>query len=907
MHMKKAPLSLALLAILSAIPLCQMLAQWKQSSGPYGGFIWCLAITDHDTLLAGTSNSGIFRSTDNGSTWKALHNGLSYYQSGVGFIASRPGELFAGNAGILFRSRDGGDSWSKIEAAPVGISTLAIQPNGYLFAGTDGTSVNGYTGAVFVSSDDGDTWTGGGDSLPSANQATGFAFQPDGGVIAGTWRGLFRSTDEGLHWTSVPNLPYGGLFIGPMATNPQGYIFMSNGYGLFRSADNGGHWTNLGRVPPIGFLTIRPDGSIYVRDYHNLYVSTDTGMSWIPAGFGASPPPDNVFFNSTGDLFSYSGTLTRSTDNGAHWTTVGLPMTFVNDLLFTNAGALIAGCSFGLRYDGGVHLSTDRGVSWSQLNSGGAMLTHAVAIDSEGVLYAGGEGGLVFRSVDSGKSWTGSSSGPSYSTINSVAAHPNGDVWAGSNFELDRSTDHGVSWSKVRDGAVSKVLVDSSGSILIGGDGIYKSTDAGASWASIGDAVGSQGIRSLALGPGSRLFAGIGSPGGGGKVYFSTDEGSSWTSTPDDLSAYLAWSECVNARGGVFVGTVGAGVWYWNGHKQDHWRWLYNNFTETNCRAITIDNAGILYAGSDSGGVFIGSGSTTLFTASREEVRFDTARMGYFRDDSILVSNRGTEPLSISSVVSSSPSFSVLSTGGELKIGESMYFHIRFEPLVPDSQGGTISFLSNAITSPDDVDLSGIGKPRARLHLGSPIVNFSDTRVDSSRDTVVALANDGYDTLRIVSARSGDTSFAANELTSAIPPDSPGWIRIRFSPSVVGLRQTTMVVTSNSINSPDTIRLSGRGYIPGVPDRPANYFLSPNYPNPFNHKTRIIFGVPRDGHVTLTLYNLRGQVVETLVDEFLRASSYQVDWNQPGLASGIYYLQMTAGSFKQTHKLMLMK
>ncbi|UCE19412.1 MAG: T9SS type A sorting domain-containing protein, partial [Gemmatimonadota bacterium] len=90
---------------------------------------------------------------------------------------------------------------------------------------------------------------------------------------------------------------------------------------------------------------------------------------------------------------------------------------------------------------------------------------------------------------------------------------------------------------------------------------------------------------------------------------------------------------------------------------------------------------------------------------------------------------------------------------------------------------------------------------------------------------------------------------------------------------------------------------------------PAEYQLSQNYPNPFNPETDITFGLPQAEKVTLTVYNLLGQVVDVLVDGPLKAGHHTVTWDASDMASGIYYYQLTAnnGQWSQTRSMVLLK
>lgn len=88
---------------------------------------------------------------------------------------------------------------------------------------------------------------------------------------------------------------------------------------------------------------------------------------------------------------------------------------------------------------------------------------------------------------------------------------------------------------------------------------------------------------------------------------------------------------------------------------------------------------------------------------------------------------------------------------------------------------------------------------------------------------------------------------------------------------------------------------------------PLAYSLSQNYPNPFNPSTKISWQIKNDGLVTIKVYDQLGKEVVTLVNEEKPAGSYEVEFNASSLASGVYYYKITAGSFVDTKKMILMK
>jgi len=100
---------------------------------------------------------------------------------------------------------------------------------------------------------------------------------------------------------------------------------------------------------------------------------------------------------------------------------------------------------------------------------------------------------------------------------------------------------------------------------------------------------------------------------------------------------------------------------------------------------------------------------------------------------------------------------------------------------------------------------------------------------------------------------------------------------------------------------------------PGITDietnnnKPQNYVLKQNYPNPFNPKTVIPFNLAKTGHTRLTVYNMLGQNVATLVDEELDAGTYKVFFNADDLPSGVYFYRIQSGNFSMDWKMLLAK
>jgi hypothetical protein len=88
---------------------------------------------------------------------------------------------------------------------------------------------------------------------------------------------------------------------------------------------------------------------------------------------------------------------------------------------------------------------------------------------------------------------------------------------------------------------------------------------------------------------------------------------------------------------------------------------------------------------------------------------------------------------------------------------------------------------------------------------------------------------------------------------------------------------------------------------------PAAYALDQNYPNPFNPSTTIQYALPHSGNTTLKVYNILGQQVASLVNEFQAPGTYTVKFDASSMASGVYFYRVQSGSYSAIKKMMLLK
>jgi len=116
--------------------------------------------------------------------------------------------------------------------------------------------------------------------------------------------------------------------------------------------------------------------------------------------------------------------------------------------------------------------------------------------------------------------------------------------------------------------------------------------------------------------------------------------------------------------------------------------------------------------------------------------------------------------------------------------------------------------------------------------------------------------------------------------------------------------QGDQIVTEKPDFDNVSVSLSDVNGGPAVPDQ---FFLAQNYPNPFNPTTTFKFAIESAGQVDLSVYNVVGQKVSTVVSGVLDAGQHEITWNAEQYSSGVYFYRLTTPTNTETRKMMLLK
>jgi len=343
--------------------------------------------------------SELLSSADRGNTWTKLNPPpqMPLWIEPDPIVATI---LFAGTTAGIYRSTDGGGTWSSVYPwqMPVGVTAgMAIDPGNHLHM-----IATAISGLVILSTDGGATWSAA--NLPNAYYSAPVwpQYDPFGsGAILINGASQFLSTDGGRTFTELAP-PDGGVRVGAFDTVHRGWLWDGIGHGilghLYLSMDSGATWTTKPDAPSaIHWLTIDPElpQTLYADTLEGLYVSNDGAATWtnmkVPGGFSLTGRP--VFQSrkcaAGGGLFVIANNRLESSQDFSTWQAAPF------------AGAVDLSAGPGCQVYAARTLSTDAFVAklapggkeavWvTYLGGLGADAASALAVDASGNVYVAG-------------------------------------------------------------------------------------------------------------------------------------------------------------------------------------------------------------------------------------------------------------------------------------------------------------------------------------------------------------------------------------------------------------------------------------------------------------------------------------------------------------------------------------
>ena len=330
---------------------------------------------------------------------------------------------------------------------------------------------------------------------------------------------------------------------------------------------------------------------------------------------------------------------------------------------------------------------------------------------------------------------------------------------------------------------------------------------------------------------------------------------------------------------------------------------------------LDFDNGGSLYIDGDGNtGCYYDSDSWE----PRDAVKGDVARMMYY----MVVRYEGEEGYDLElvdytpSTTSNQPLFGKQSTlyqwhqndavdNWERRRNDRIYNtyqhnrnpfidHPEFAERLPSVSGIALTEGPEAATAPASADMGEIG--------------FNQTAY-----YYIAVINTGTADLNVSSVSSTNPDFSTNVTSMTLFPESYDYIQVAYtSAETEGTFSTTIQLTTNDndeaqIDIPVQVMVNGSVNIINDGGTVYGFHLKQNYPNPFNPVTAITYQLSAANDVELTVFNVLGQQIQTLVKARQTPGSYKVAFDAGNLPAGIYMYKLSAGKESRIKKMVLVK
>ena len=656
-----------------------------------------------------------------------------------------------------------------------------------------------------------------------------------------------------------------------------------------------------GPVGGIAYSLVTFSNNVFAGTNSGVFKSMDNAVSWRQTSLNNYSVKSLAVSARGGAPIIFAGTDTGgvfiSTNLGSSWTQTSL--TFHNISALTAAGD----CIFAGSLANGLFRSTDNGSAWIQNPLGRNILSLA----SDGsYIYAGTDNG-VYLSTDYGATWK--QKGFMNYSMWSIAA--SGPYVYTSNVYTYRSTDYAESWTPIQQipWESMRSIVINGPDVFVSAEGIYHSNDYGVNWvvAMFHD------VRVLAAG-GSNIFAGLSAAVDGsiGGVYTSTDNGGSWSQTPFNnqlVSSFLKTPEVIFAgtgNYGIFLSTDGGMDWKQSSFKEGY----IFAMVQTGSALFAASNLGV-HISNDGGHQWsptnwnnnpvysLAASGPKLFAGNYNGIYFTTDK-GQSWSPSIITNQR------VNSIV----------------INDSNIFAGTDNYRIYHSTDNGVSWTSsefycqiiNTLAVKGSTIFAGIG--------GNQFMPLYGVYI--SRDNGQTWQPSSLNDQIITSFAFNASLIFASTISNGIflsTNDGLNWSRLNEgigSQTVNSLLLTSDFIYAGTKGSSVWMRplseIIGMRNISG--EVPKNFYLSQNFPNPFNPGTKIKFQIAKLGNAKLTIYDALGRDIATLVDEQLRPGTYEVEWDASNYPSGVYFYQLQvepsarserSDGYTETKKMMLLK
>jgi photosystem II stability/assembly factor-like uncharacterized protein len=270
---------------------------------------------DGNTAWLGCLNTGIWKTTDAGTSWYNI-TGTDIYDLWALSIPA-PETLYAvGNGGVVIKSTDNGDSWSLLSSP-----TLQFL-RGVYFEDTQNGWITGYGGTIYFTSDGGQNWTN--QSTGSANLYEITFVDSDNGWVVGGSGTILHTTDRGTNWLSQTSGTGGIIFGIDFATPYKGWICAENGY-IAYTTNAGTNWNSQisGTTQRLYMVSTVDSLNVWISGLGGrILKTTNSGANWVnqAVSYNTGSFYEVYFLNAQKGWVTGYNDILYTTNAGSNWT-----------------------------------------------------------------------------------------------------------------------------------------------------------------------------------------------------------------------------------------------------------------------------------------------------------------------------------------------------------------------------------------------------------------------------------------------------------------------------------------------------------------------------------------------------------------------------------------------------------
>lgn len=769
------------------------------------------------------------------------------------------------------------DNWTWLNPKPMGytINGATVIP------GTSTVIAVGAKGVILKSTDSGTSWTllrsGYLQSLSSVSFPTSTV-----GYATGDAAVVIKTTDGGETWNTITSPGGSGNFTQvQFVSETGGFINEKQGPKIHKTTDGGLSWTT--------YLTSSHGNinSFEMKDADNgFYLANDGYIFKINAGIPSivcttsiAPLALDFYDNNTGIVVG-SGVTFITSDGGNNWNSPfdGCPI-IPNAVVYTGPSKVVA-----ISSAEEIILSTNGGTNWSSIvaATSGLGLNSIVFLDQDNGLVLGTTG-MTYTTTNGGSTWTRTTENtlPDFNQLNSMVTLDRTTIWAGGSAgRIIKSTDGGSSWASFSSPTTSTInsleFTSPLRSYVLTSTTLYATTNGGSLWGTqLSTSAGSQEVVF------STLYRGY-MCGTNGIVRYST-KGTDWAApttlpsggyysiatTPDTMIAYICGYSGTSSK---IIKTANAGgVWINLDNAVFQGVTFYSINFPTATTGWVVGTGGNIFKTTDGGTSWNSQTSNT--SASLQSVVFSDEDHGVAVGNSgvIIKTTNGGTTWTRSTDVTDQPLMSTLLLNEYTTIAVG--------------QGGVILKSYNA---PLPVELTSF---TAAYRNGTVTLNW---------ETKTEIDNYGFEIERKTATSTWEKiGFVEGHSTT----NSPKYYNFTDSPRGNGKFQYRLKQIDNdgAFEYSSVVEVDLSGLLP-------TEIEIKNFPNPFNPETNINIRVPETSETTVELHSITGEKLVTFeVGKLEAGTTKALKLDGTGLPSGVYFIHVTAGKHRNSHKILLMK